>query len=265
MPGSLVLKSDRAVQSAPYGKWAPIPSPRSSLFAFYLLGTDYQPAGVTPLRDWSGNGRDAVMGAGAVGQFGAKSLVTSGGPGPFLTLPFTGDQLTAANGEATLMAVAKVSAGVTHRLIENSQGGNVRALSLSTPSANYDSLLLVTDGDTNKQSQTAYAAERAGRYAVYGGSVTFSAAPASGGIQVFEAFGATALYPAGLSFPFAGIGGTAALNIGKQSYGAPGGCEIVAVGLFDRALTYAELFGSSAEDGVIPSLRELLAYEGVVV
>lgn len=82
------------------GKIIPIPDIRTSLYAAYLLGTDYPSnAGV---KDITGNGRDATL---VGGTLGAKALQSS--PTIYADLPFSPNNVLAANGEMTMVVIAQ--------------------------------------------------------------------------------------------------------------------------------------------------------------
>ncbi len=91
------------------GKSTPFTDIRDSLYAAYLLGTDYTD---NPLQDLSYNGRDITLSGGACG---AKSLHASSAA--YGITPFSEADILGVNGAATYIAIAKASVTEAHLLV----------------------------------------------------------------------------------------------------------------------------------------------------
>lgn len=120
--------------SSPLGKYKPFLSPRDSLYAAWLLGTDY---GGNPLNDVSLNGRNLTL---TGGEVGAKSFQAS--PLAYAVAGFHTAAAASANNELTLWAVAKSSLAQSNTLIGD--GASERGVSVT---ANTDSMAAIYSKD----------------------------------------------------------------------------------------------------------------------
>ena len=206
-----------------------LPTFGGSMFAAYLLGTDYwDGTSFTTVKDGSGQGRDLVL----TGSMGAKALAA---PGNFATLPFTGDDLCAAHGACTLVTVSQIAPDVTGHFFGGYSSVAARYMSLFA-SSTYALQALEKDGTA---SVTVNDPDSDGLRA---GFEFMAMTSAQDGVSLWRSKNGAGLRRAATSSTtLPTIGGDRPILIGKGSNGpAPTGNHAFAAA-FNKALSSTEM------------------------
>lgn len=215
------------------------------------VGSGYTTA---PTIGFTGGGGTGAAATAVISTWGQHSLL---GPGNYADTPFTGDQLTAATGEATLITIAKVDPSQTSWPFGNRISGTsgVKWMGIQTPgSGTAATASQRLDANQQDSSETDTNTTRSG-------FEFYAATYRPGGTQLWrtKTGGGLRVRTEDTSPALASSGGTLALRFGRNRSTGDGIAEVAAGFAFTRRLTTTEI--QTFLDAATP----LFAQSGVTV
>lgn len=203
------------------------------MYAGYLLGTDYYEGTLhTPLWDMTRQGRDLVL----TGEIGPEALI---GPANYAETPFTGADLAARTGRASIIIIVNTPPGISTYPVSNRASGtsNVQWMGFRQYNGSYAaeaSQRLNGDEQQSREAQTD--ASRSGFELLAG-------AYRPGGVQLWRsvAGGGLRQRPEDTAPVLTSIGGPRPFRIGRSHSAGDGQTAVAAAFFFDDLVIGAKV------------------------